>query len=148
MATEVSPLAQTWTGRRSRPARVLVVDEPSFATVLRDALFEHRIEAEADTDRALNRLYAEHFDLVICELFLRPVDGAEFNRRVRLVLPQHARRMIFTAAQSCPEELLQACRSGLPNLILPKPVPVATIGALIVATLRGSLVPAPPGAAP
>lgn len=66
--------------------KILVVDDSEFVrlyhtTILQEAQFETR--TAVDGSDALEKLYAETFDLVLTDVNMSNMDGYEFIRRVR-----------------------------------------------------------------
>jgi two-component system cell cycle sensor histidine kinase/response regulator CckA len=79
-------------------ASVLVVeDEAALATAVIDALRDagYFVEHAADGEDALERLKELNFDVVICDLKMPRLDGKAFYRRLSVVAPDLARRVIF-----------------------------------------------------
>ena len=79
-------------------ARVLLVeDESALAAAVAASLVDagYRVERAADGEEALQRVEAQPFDLVICDLRMPRLDGREFYRELCTTNPSLARRTIF-----------------------------------------------------
>ncbi|MFW5921242.1 MAG: hybrid sensor histidine kinase/response regulator, partial [Polyangiales bacterium] len=64
-------------------ARVLVVDdEPAVARALKRALREHEVHVCHGGAEAVERIESEAFDVILCDLMMPDVTGAELYRRV------------------------------------------------------------------
>jgi signal transduction histidine kinase len=77
---------------------VLVVEDEAalgaaVAESLQDAGFV--VDRASDGVEALERVRAQHFDLIICDLKMPRVDGMEFYRTLETVKPEMTRRIMF-----------------------------------------------------
>lgn len=75
-----------------RTARALAVDDDadflsSLREFLADVMPELTLVTEARPDVALQRLQGESFDLVLCDLRMPAMDGAEFLRQAKRIQP-------------------------------------------------------------
>jgi two-component system NtrC family sensor kinase len=100
-------VAPTAAAQPLRSLRILVVDdEPDVAAVLADLLAEdgHRVEIAPNGARALERLQAETYDVILSDLRMPELDGPSFYRT--LVRHGHplVRRFIFVTGDALGEE--------------------------------------------
>jgi CheY-like chemotaxis protein len=116
-----------------RPGRVLLVDDDvRMARVFRDALSEdHEVVLAADAIDALVRLASgERYDVVLCDVQMPQMDGIEFHRRLRVLLPDEADRVVFASGDVGAPRVV-AYFEALPNVILEKPIDLQGFGALV-----------------
>ena len=133
VATEPCP-----SGIVLRPGRILVVDdEVRIARLLEEALGErNQVVVASDAEDALLRLASgERFDVVLCDVRMPCMDGMEFHRRLREVLPAEADRVVFTSGDAWATDVVEYFE-GLPNLVLEKPIDLAGLDALIERRIR------------
>lgn len=105
-------------------ARILVVDDRALnRDLLRSLLghFGHHVSEAADGLEALEALGREAFDLVISDIVMPGMDGAEMVRRMRLQ-PSLAKVPVifYTATYRAPEARAIAAENGV-KWVLPKP---------------------------
>jgi two-component system NtrC family sensor kinase len=115
-------------GRRNprhpvRRERILVVeDEPTVLQLIADVLSEegHRVDSLLDSREALDRLKKNPYDLVICDLRMPHLDGADLYREMvsdRSPFPN--KLLIVTGDTMSPRTLEFLNASGLPYLAKP-----------------------------
>jgi two-component system NtrC family sensor kinase len=93
---------------RARPGRtavapaacgtILVVeDETALAEAMTDALREagYLVDRAADGEEALEKIGAQPFDLVMCDLRMPRLDGQAFYRRLLMAAPRLSERVVF-----------------------------------------------------
>jgi two-component system cell cycle sensor histidine kinase/response regulator CckA len=79
-------------------ASILVVeDEAKLASAVVDALRDagYLVDHAPDGEEALNKVKAQAFDLVICDLKMPRVDGMAFHRTLSAAAPWLSKRVIF-----------------------------------------------------
>jgi signal transduction histidine kinase/CheY-like chemotaxis protein len=79
-------------------ARVLVVeDEAALGAAVAESLQDDGfvVERASDGVDALERVRAQHFDVIICDLKMPRLDGAQFYRELESRQPELARRVMF-----------------------------------------------------
>lgn len=79
------------------PYRVLVVDdEPMLARAVKRALDPFIVQVATDGEEALALLDSEpEFDVILCDLMMPRVSGAELFRRISLQNPHLSKRFVF-----------------------------------------------------
>ncbi len=80
-----------------RPVRVLVVDdEEPVCRSLKRLLKEHDVVTETNGRTAIERVQrGERYDVILCDMMLLDMDGAEVHAEVTKVAPEQAARMAF-----------------------------------------------------
>ena len=78
-------------------AVLVVEDEPALAVAVTDALADagYRVDRAANGQEALERVSAEAYDLVVCDLKMPRLDGPAFYRILAERKPALARRVVF-----------------------------------------------------
>jgi two-component system NtrC family sensor kinase len=103
--------------------RVLIVDdEATVVEVLYQALSEegYQIETASNGSAALGRILKNRFDLIISDLKMPGMHGAELYARVREADPRMAEAILFTTGDTAsPETQLFLRRCGNPCLAKP-----------------------------
>jgi two-component system NtrC family sensor kinase len=85
------------------PLRVLVVDdEPHILYYMRSTLesWGHTVEVATDGAYALERILADPFDAIICDLRMPHLGGREMYHRLAQQNPQAAQRIIFATGDT------------------------------------------------
>jgi signal transduction histidine kinase/CheY-like chemotaxis protein len=85
------------------PLRVLVVDdEPHILYYMRSTLesWGHTVEVATDGAYALERILADPFDAIICDLRMPHLGGREMYQRLAQQNPQAAQRIIFATGDT------------------------------------------------
>jgi CheY-like chemotaxis protein len=119
--------------------RILVTDDnrafaENLAEILEDAGYE-AVVADSGAE-ALRRATSSRFDVLLSDMRMPEMGGAEFVHRVRRVDP--GLPAIVITAYTYDNDLAQARREGLLG-VLPKPVPVPTLLELLAVARRGGL---------
>ena len=79
-------------------ASILVVeDEEALATAVMDALrdAEYVVDWAADGEQAFEKVQANRYDLVICDLRMPRLDGRAFYRSLSQAVPAMSKRVVF-----------------------------------------------------
>ncbi len=123
---------------KERRARVLVIDDdPRFGRLVARVLErEHEVLVTTDARGALGRIGAgERFDLILCDVMMPEMMGADFQERLACVAPAMLDRVLYvTGGAFTPravELLAQACVRRLD-----KPLEIAELRAVIREHLR------------
>ncbi len=113
--------------------RVLVIDdEPALVLTLRCLLEQdHDVVTVTDGRGALSRLLEnEPFDLVLCDIAMPGIDGADLYDAVRVQRPELAERFVFMTGGAFTEKIVRFLeRAARP--CLQKPFPIAELEALL-----------------
>jgi CheY-like chemotaxis protein len=129
----------TSSGLRRRPGRVLIIDdEPVLGAAVQRALSgENAVVVVRLASEALQRLEAgERYDVVLCDLRMPGMDGVEFHRRLKAVLPEEAGRVVFITGGVVDVRAEEFFRDA-PNTLLEKPIDLDGLRALIERRVRG-----------
>jgi CheY-like chemotaxis protein len=112
---------------------LLLVEDNQTNQLLGKALLEHlgcEVEVVANGAAALSRVHGRAFDLVLMDLSMPVMDGAEATRRLRAL----GVGVPIVALTATPVERLQLQACGFDDC-LTKPVSAATLRAAIASTL-------------
>jgi CheY-like chemotaxis protein len=135
VSDSTKPSAQRAAERR---ARVLVVDdEIRMAYALRGVLAnEFEVEATTRPAEALEWLTSGRwYDVILCDVMMPVMNGAELRNRVQAERPDLAARFIFLTGGVAWAHLRHLL-DGLPNLVLEKPLDLAALRELIRRRMR------------
>ncbi len=115
-----------------RRGRILLIDdEPMILRTLQRVLCDHDVVAVEKVGAALALLeQGERFDVIFSDLIMPELGGIELYERLLGEFPEVAPRVVFLSggAQSVRELEFTA---SVPNACLDKPVPIATLRALV-----------------
>jgi CheY-like chemotaxis protein len=125
-------------GTRERSGYVLVIDdEPhvarSIALVLSN---EHEVVLEQDATDALSRIArGERYDVILCDIMMPVMSGAELYSRIREIAPEEAARIVFiTGGTYVPE--VRRFLDSVPNVALEKPFDPDALRAFVSRRVR------------
>lgn len=127
------PPSRPASGTRPRTGRVLVIDgDPRSASGLAGVLADHlEVTVLADPAEAVARIAAgARFDVVLCDLTLRGMNGAELFARVCASSTRQAARIVFLSGGTMPLAVAEFL-SRVPNPCLRKPVDLQAVRALV-----------------
>jgi PAS domain S-box-containing protein len=116
----------------ARRVRVLVIDdEPRLLAAVRRILDDHDVLALASGKEALDHLLAgDRFDLILCDLMMPGVSGAELYTRLVESAPEMAERFVFVTGGAV-TEAAGATVAASARPILEKPFSAEELQALI-----------------
>jgi PAS domain S-box-containing protein len=121
-----------------RRGRILVVDDEKMVAtaVLRLLGNDHMVEVLTSAQEALRRICdGERFDVILCDLMMPIMTGAELHSELARAAPDQAACMVFlTAGAFTPRA--RAFLDEVPNPRLDKPFELATLRALVQERLR------------
>ncbi len=116
--------------------RVLVVDdEPILGRLIERMLAPRQVSSEVDPESALERLMAEPFDVVLCDLTMPGLSGPELHQRVAEQRPEVASRFVFMTGGAFTEES-GGFLASVPNPQLLKPFRREQLEAVVDLVLR------------
>lgn len=123
---------ESWGG-----ARILVIDdEPQILTAIARVLGAYEV-VQAPSGVDARRILAEntHFDLVLCDIMMRDVDGIEIFRWVVTRRPELASRLVFMTAGAFTTDIRRFLAS-VPNTVLHKPFDSKTLRWIVAQKLK------------
>jgi CheY-like chemotaxis protein len=112
---------------------ILVIDdEPRLLMVMRLLLeMHHRVVAVSSAHDALRRLAeGQRFDLILCDLMMPGMTGADFHLEVSTKAPEQADDIVFMSGGIISARV-QEYLEQIPNLCLDKPFSEQTLLELI-----------------
>jgi CheY-like chemotaxis protein len=115
-------------GEARRPRVLVVDDEPLVGRAVRRVLSEQSDVASVTGGREALALLgdpAQVFDVVLCDLMMPDMTGAEFRAAMLRVRPELGRRLIFITGGAFTPDMEQFLEeSACPHLLKPFDVPV------------------------
>ncbi len=122
-----------------RRARVLVVDDDDTSRRISvDLLLRMQLEVTSAEDGrvGLEKVFNSGFDLVLMDVRMPVMDGLEATRQIRRQETQRSLTIVGVTAGVMPEEVT-ACREAGMDDVLPKPITVESVEALLGRWLPG-----------
>lgn len=117
-------------GKGSTPPRQILVvdDDPAFAGVLEDVLAGdgHVVTTASSGRRALELLAGRAFDLILLDVRMPEIDGAQFFRELQQRDPDQARRVIVMTGGAVGAEAAEIL-SAIRTPFLRKPLEIKDI---------------------
>lgn len=106
----------------TRRGRVLVVDDEEMVgrTIERLLARFHEVHLETDPQKALARVAAEGFDVVLCDITMPGMTGMEVHDRLQGVGAEIAKKVVFLTGGAVSFEI-ESFIASCPNLVLHKP---------------------------
>jgi CheY-like chemotaxis protein len=97
------------TNAKKNVPRVLIIDDEEMMCSMLEATLAEAFEVTAclDAHHALEKLYQEDFDVVLCDLMMPVVSGMELYRQLSQNRPSVARRFIFMTGGTFTENARQ-----------------------------------------
>ncbi len=129
-------------GVQPRPGRILVIDdeEQVARSIARVLSSEHDVTVVTEAMDALARLKSgEQYDVILCDIMMPIMNGAELLAEVAAVIPEEAARIVFVTGGA----LLPHVREFLdrvPNACLEKPLDIGALRAFVARRVRGGVV--------
>ena len=108
---------------------VLVIDdEPRLLMVMRLVLeMHHRVVAVGDAPTALDRIQnGERFDVILCDLMMPGMTGADFHLEVTKKAPEQADDIVFMSGGIISPRVMEYL-DRIPNFRLEKPFTERTL---------------------
>ncbi|HEY8039547.1 MAG TPA: response regulator [Polyangiaceae bacterium] len=128
-----APPPRPGSGTRPRTGRVLIVDDDARSAAAMVAVLADHLEVTvlADAAEAVARIAGgARFDVVLCDLTMRAMNGAEIFARVCAASARQASRIVFLGAGTMPLKLAEFL-SRVPNPCLQHPIDVRVLRALV-----------------
>lgn len=128
-----APPPRPASGTRPRPGRVLLIDgDPRTAAPLYDVLADHlEVIVVADPADAIGHIVAGgRFDVILCDLNMRGMNGAELFARICAASTRQAARIVFLSGGTMPL-ILAEFLSRVPNTCLRRPLDLQVVRALV-----------------
>ena len=138
---------RTASGTRPRTGRVLIVDDDPQAAAAMAALLarEYEVVSLADPADAMARIAAgARFDVVLYDLTMLGMNGAEAFARVCATSTRQASRIVFLGGGTMPLALAEFL-SRVSNTCLQRPVNLEVLRALVDRRVSDELARDPPG---
>lgn len=120
-------------------ARILVIDdEPQILAAVSRALGTYDV-VQAPSGAEARRILAQNtrFDLVLCDVMMRDIDGIEIYRWVVTRRPELVARLVFMTAGAFTPDIRRFLAS-VPNTVLHKPFDTKTLRWVVAQKLKGS----------
>jgi|SRR5688572_1949358 CheY-like chemotaxis protein len=114
--------------------RILIVDDDStVGSVIRRVLRDHDVTLVTSATEAIAMLETgAGFDLILCDMNMPELDGADFYRRVAESWPEQAARVVFLTGDT-DQLTIRPLLASVPHLS--KPFEIAELRALVAARL-------------
>ncbi len=124
--TETQPAARHITG-----LRILVIDdEQAILDFLQRALSEHDVSVTTRGAEAIRRCQTEPFDVILCDLMMPEVSGANVYEKLGELETGLQQRMIFITGGAFTDEA-RAFLDSHPNSVVAKPIDAAKLRSAI-----------------
>jgi DNA-binding NtrC family response regulator len=124
---------RTESGTRARTGRVLVIsDDDRSSTAIADVLSDHlEVMVLEDPAKAVAHIAAgARFDVVLSDLVMRGMNGAELFARVCAASTRQAARIVFLGGGTMPLAVAELL-SRVPNQCLKRPLDLEALRALV-----------------
>ena len=114
--------------------RILIVDDDStVGSVIRRVLRDHDVTLVTSAIEAIAMLETPAgFDLILCDMNMPEIDGADLYRRVAESWPEQAERVVFLTGDT-DQLTIRPLLASVPRLS--KPFEIAELRALVAARL-------------
>jgi CheY-like chemotaxis protein/anti-sigma regulatory factor (Ser/Thr protein kinase) len=121
---------------RPGPGRILVVDdEPFMLDVISRVLAGYELTVTSDPRRGLELCTAESFELILCDIMMPLIDGSDFHRMLRQLVPGAEERIVFITGGALIDRVREFVEH-VPNPCLEKPFDARTLRTLVAERLR------------
>jgi PAS domain S-box-containing protein len=132
------PVAPAVSSKAPRRARILIIDdEPAVTKAVRRMLAsEHEVVILTRASEAIDRIVAgEQFDVILCDLMMPVMTGAQFYAELAEKSPAHVDRIVFLTGGAFAIKTREFL-DRVPNARLEKPFEAQTLRALVNERLR------------
>ena len=89
-----------------KPAKILAIDDDEMALVIMRKLLEAEdcsVEVLTSPREALAKLPENHYDAILCDMWMAEMNGKEFYEQVKNDFPEYQRRVIFVTGDIASE---------------------------------------------
>ena len=90
----------------TEPAKILVIDDDEMALVIMRKLLEAEncsVEVLTSAREALAKLPENHYDAILCDMWMAGMNGKEFYEQLKNDFPEYQRRVIFVTGDIASE---------------------------------------------
>ena len=111
-------------------ARILVADDEQTVRELHAEMLRHcghLVDTASDGTEAVNKVRAEHYDMILADIVFPPTDGIDLLTTIKRIRPSTP--VVLITGHASVDYILRGFRAGAFDIIQ-KPVPVETLGAL------------------
>ncbi len=119
---------------RSRPARVLIVDDDALTARSIERVLSGLCEPEhvfGDRQTVLSRIEAGGYDLVLCDVLMPGINGMQLFEWIRSRAPSMASRFVFLTA-AADFDVIRTFADSIPNPVYSKPMDRNGFEALLI----------------
>jgi len=118
--------------------RILVVDDDlNVAKALCRRLRGHDVAMAGSGAEAIALCLANHYDLILCDVMMPNLSGADVHQRLTALRPDIVRRIVFVTGGTFTPHVTEFMDS-VPNRVLEKPVDRETLAGVLTEFQRAA----------